>query len=656
MANAGFLVAFLVLPVIAYVWVRSAAWLAIALAVAFGFGGGVIGWTLEHGFRWTFVGLQWALVALLALVAGAAFLARARHRTPFRRDLAVVFGPMLVFILIVVIVRWFVPPEDGILAGVGYFFNHPVGEDNAKWLDFSSQMAAGVPITQVIPMGGPLQLVVVMVGTAIAVLSSILFGGVNEVAVAVNAVIYAEFFLVASVPMALAPLAVTRVGRGKGNRQLIPASIVWVSAFLLGAASLVVTRYGHLTFQFIITTVGLWVVVFLVGYRMPRVHLLMSLVVVTSVIVWFPLNMVGLAIVAGYAFVYVRRWVRAGFSLRSVDWISAALLVAVTFVMWFPLTSSLQYAIGTTTASAESVVTSLGGGAGVRTVGAIMHPVAMTLPSFPLFSSTGGTEETGPILVLLLGVSLVAVTYLFGALSTAGQRDRRILIRFVPGALLIGYSVLITIGDLWVTGEGPHYGASKMIFLTVVVLLAASLPLAFMQLDAGGRGMTNPRIVALVAVILALTVDTLLPRSAAQLRPQQWSSIAGDRPGYWWPAEVRPVADQSIADNPIGCVMLAPGDKVPSALPNGQITYTCSRILSGLSGADSTAQPLVDWLRREWLTNTPAWADVYNYLADMPPEVRAKQLILLDFSNNVKGLETIDSLLARYPASAGLEP
>ena len=126
---------------------------------------------------------------------------------------------------------------------------------------------------------------------------------------------------------------------------------------------------------------------------------------------------------------------------------------------------------------------------------------------------------------------------------------------------------------------------------------------------------------------------------------------------YWWPAEVKHnTADQTIAGNPIGCVYLPPGAKVPTVLPDGQRLYSCTRLLVGLSGMDTTARPLVDWMRREWLTNTGSWMNEYDWIAGMPEDVRAKNLILLDEANNVVGLESIGSLVSRFPKFAGKTP
>jgi hypothetical protein len=147
--------------------------------------------------------------------------------------------------------------------------------------------------------------------------------------------------------------------------------------------------------------------------------------------------------------------------------------------------------------------------------------------------------------------------------------------------------------------------------------------------------------------VFILATDGLLTRAVTYVSPNQWPSTELSR-NYWWPAEVRAVADQSIASNPIGCVYLEQGDLLPTVLKDGQRMYACTRILSGLSGMDASAQGLVDFQRREWFTNEESWLNEYPNLIELPPEVRAKQLILISGNNDVTGLETIDVLLQRY--------
>jgi hypothetical protein len=169
--------------------------------------------------------------------------------------------------------------------------------------------------------------------------------------------------------------------------------------------------------------------------------------------------------------------------------------------------------------------------------------------------------------------------------------------------------------------------------------------------------MTLTRWIGVAGVIVLLSVDSLLPRAISQIRPERWSPpIPFDNTSgsYWWPADVNGAAEQTIVGNPLACVYLPEDSAVPTAIvPSGlsdpQRVYACTRQLVGLAGLDTQAQPIVDWLRREWLSNTPAWSDVYDGLAALPDEVLDKQVILLDDGSNVKGLESLRSLLQRFP-------
>jgi len=176
--------------------------------------------------------------------------------------------------------------------------------------------------------------------------------------------------------------------------------------------------------------------------------------------------------------------------------------------------------------------------------------------------------------------------------------------------------------------------------------------------------MTTVRWLGLVAIVVLLTVDTLLPRALAAARPAQWSPpipFENTSGSYWYPADVNGEASQPIADNPVACVYLPAGSAVPTALLDSQLSdaqrvYNCSRVLAGLSGMDSDALAIVDWLRREWLTNTRAWAEMYPRFEELTDAVLAKKVILLDDGSNVVGIETFGSLISRFPKFAGKTP
>lgn len=668
--DAAFLVAFLVLPILAYVRARNLGWMAIYLGASLSIAGVLVSLIRDLGHSWTMVELQSMALAAFVVVAALAWLRPVPGSVPFRRQLAGVLVPMGLVAAVIFVITTFLTEKPAFLTPVSYLIGHSVAEDNSKWLDFAGQMASGDPIVQTVPMGGPLQLLVVIVATAMAVVSMVMLGGVNEVAVAANAVIFSEFFMVVLVPLALAPLLDFRlpwkgpVGAPRPG-PLIPLPLIWLAAIAIGCPTLLVMEYGHLTLQFTILIMTLWCTTFLVKSKVPRARLLTSLIVAAAMTVWLPLNVLAIMILVGWLVIFVRRAVRGG--LRHLDFIGLALWLVVTVSVWQPIRSSLVYLIGAPSAAGVPDDGVSGGAHGVAAVAmsVMSAPAAVVralgLDEGSLFSSTGGTEQTEPLLGALAVVSTVVAVAVLSRRRASSHLQT--YARFTPIALLAFFSLAITFVDLWTTGSGPHYGSVKFTFMTAVVILGSTVPIALMILDRPLPGMTPLRWAGVGGVLLLLVMDTVVPRSLAALRPEQWSpAIPFDNPAsYWWPADVSDSPDQPIAENPVACVYLPPGAKVPSALLASQLSdaqrvYSCTRIISGLAGADSTAQPLVDWLRREWLTNTPAWAEVYTQLQSMPESVQSRPVILLDDGSNVVGLESVRSLLARFPQYAGKTP
>ncbi len=666
--DAVFLVAYLALPVVAFVRARSLTWLSIHLAVTVSLAGVIVGFLRDHGHSWTLVELQLMLLAVLVIVVLLAWLRPPKQTVPLRRQIAAVLLPAAAVVVVVLFVTTFLTDQPAFYNPVSYLIGHSVAEDNAKWLDFTSQLASGDPIAQAVALGGPLQLVIVFVATALSVVSMILLGGVNQVAVAANSVVFAEFFMVALVPLALAPIAEMRLRRSGApvskDRIFIPWPAVWLGALIVICASLLATGFGHLTLQFTFLIMVLWSATFLANPKMPRARLLTSLVVAAGVTVWLPLNVLSIVILGGLLVVLAARPLRRG--LRTIDAVGGALWLAFAICLWQPITSSLAYFLGTASAAGVPLAPTGGGGAIATAVGAFARAPEwavrfINLDENSLFSSAGGTEQVEPLLAVLAVLSLGLAVVVLSSLTPANQRST--YLRFAPIGLLGGFALALTMLDLWTTGTGPHYGSLKFMFMAVVVVLGTSLPFALLALDRGAVGMTPTRWAAVAGVVVLLAVDTMLPRAGAALRPDQWSPpIPYDNPAsYWWPADVNGTGQQPISSNPVGCVYLPQGAKVPSAILDSvasdpQRVYSCTRILSGLAGADTTAQPLVDWLRREWLTNTRAWSDVYDGLAGMPESVQEKPVILLDEGSNVVGLESVRSLLERFGKFAGKTP
>jgi hypothetical protein len=648
--NWLFLLGFLVIPALAYWRMRSVSWLVIATAGSVGIFGSIIGFAHDRGHAFTQVQLQLVLIVSLLAVLIVTFIWPTRPVTRgFKRQFLTIWLPILILAVLLFVITTFLTEEIAFLRPVGYLIGHGDAEDNAKWLDFTAQWAAGGAISQGVPLGGPLQLVLTFVGTLMTVASQILLGGVNQVAVAANTVIYAQFFLAIAAPLALAPLAEARF---KGRS--IPAPFIWVGGLVTTVAALVVINHGHLTLQFTFLAIGLWSAIYLSEIGIPRAKLIASLAAAAAVSVWLPLNGLAVVILVGWLVVFARDLMRKGFG--QLDWIGVGLWAVVSIALFQPIASSLNFVFGT------EVLVSAGTAGGVIAAGVLIPSAAMFLglSESGLFSAGGGTEAVTPLLGLL---AIVAVITAGVFLNSGSAKDRaRLYVRFAPLGALTFFALAIYLLGFWVTGSGPNYGSQKFTFMVVIVAITTTLPLGLMLLDPSAKSqMSVLRWIGVASVLFLLTLDSILPRAIANIRPDNWSPpIPFNNSGaYWFPAEVNGTADQSISGNPVACVYLpngatAPSGIIPSGLSDAQRVYSCTRQLAGLSGVDSAAQPVVDWLRKEWLENTPRWEQEYVGLTQLPDFVLDRPVILLDEGSNVNGIESLRVLLERYkPANIG---
>ena len=648
--HAFFLVAFVALPLLTWWRSRSISWTVIYTVGSVSILGVGVNFVIDHVTPVTWLGLQATLLIALLIPAVVAFLLPMRGGAPRRRQFISIILPVLLLtgFLFVMTTWWTEIPA--FQTPVSFLMGHAMAEDNAKWLDFAAQMSQGSPIEQLVPLGGPLQLFLVAVSTLMAVVSQVLYGGVNQVMVAGNTVIYGQFALVALAPLALAPLAEARIPRRRSSSHSarIPIPFIWTGALVLVSGVLMATAYGHLTWQFIAVIVTLWIATFLVESPEPRARLLVSLAVAAGMSVWLPMNAIAIVIIIGWLTVLIRRGVRGA----GWDWIGLSLTLVVAMAIWEPLRSSLTFVT-------DVSLGALGGFGGAVAAGSVSRGPVFAILDATLFAAGGGVEKTGPLLAALAVIAVVGAAVLWDLRSSSIGA----YVRLIPVGLVAGFLVVLQILDQWATGSAPHYGSEKFAFLVAVTVAAAGIPVALMLVSPNASGMTAARWVGVGAVVVVMVLDTLLIRSVAAARPQQWSPpIPFDNPrSYWWPADVNLMADQPIAGNPVGCVYLPAGAKAPSGildsgLSDPQRVYSCTRLLAGLAGEDAGAQPMVDWLRREWLNNERAWEGVYGYLAAMPDSVLDRPVILLDDGSNVIGLESMRSLLNRFPADAWSRP
>jgi hypothetical protein len=364
-------------------------------------------------------------------------------------------------------------------------------------------------------------------------------------------------------------------------------------------------------------------------------------------VVWFPLLAVSVVIYATLIsyFIYTVATKR---NIKNLV-LPIGITVITLIFTWDSLISTLTYIFGLDAPPVASSQAGFAGGGITASANSAVDSLRALMPALEVLDSQGGTEQASAFLTILALLTLVlALRYLSRLTGSANKTA----LAFAPMALVGAYALALQVVGTWYSGSGPNYGALKMTFFIVILTITITTPFAVMELDrarTSGRfpELTPVRTGALIGIVFILATDGLLTRAVTYVSPDQWPSTELNR-NYWWPAEVRSTADQSIASNPIGCVYLEPGDPLPSVIKDGQRMYACTRILTGLSGMDSTGQPLVDFQRREWFTNEMAWLNEYPGLQTLLPEVSAKKLILISGNNDVVGLESIDVLMQRY--------
>jgi hypothetical protein len=646
MVDLLYVLAYIALPVGTYLISRNVTWTVAIVSASVALVGALVTFVIKVGGAWNFASLQLATLAALVLALLVTLVVRRRAdwpMAPWRHHLLVIGLPFVVIVAIILVSRLIAAPRAGLFTGVGFLVRRQYAEDNAKWLDFTGQLVTGNDIVQGVSMGGPLQLFLVIVATALAVVSMLMLGGVNEVFVAANTVIYSQYFLAAMVPFVFAPLVEARVRRKEGSQErgFIPAPLVWTGMLVLAVAILAVGGLGHLTLQFVFLATVMWVGVFVIGSRVPHAYALTSLVIAVVSLVWFPLLPISAIVILAGIVAIVIGFARGGFGRRA-PWGIAVAWIAAIVLTWPEYRSTVGYMTADVNAGAD-LAGGMGGG-----IAAVAAPIqALMVPMLDLLDSKGGTEAVSPMLGVLLLIAAVLAT-LFIARRRSSLSRGRLLIAFAPALLLGGYAVALAVLGTWYAGDGPNYGAVKTTFLASITILAVAVPLALMEIDRSRSGTTLVRVAGIAGIVYLLAVDGILPRAAVYMSPEQWPDASGEDRGYWWPAEVKSQGEQTIASLPIACAYRPPGAGAPSALPNGQTAYSCTRILVGLSGADTTGQPLVDWQRREWLTNTPAWDNEYPGLITLPESLRQKDFILMNEIDEVVGLDSVQSFMDRY--------
>ena len=241
---------------------------------------------------------------------------------------------------------------------------------------------------------------------------------------------------------------------------------------------------------------------------------------------------------------------------------------------------------------------------------------------------------------------LIVVLGVVWALVHAGLDGRRVSRRLMPVITLMLYALVVVIADAITTGRGPNYGANKLTFAVAIAVLAALLPLALSLLDRGAPGMTVLRWFAVGGVLVVFSFDTLLPRALSALSPVLWPAVNTEAPQYWSVAEVKDQADQPLSSLPVACIFVPQGGN-PTALPLGQESYACTRLLVGLGGLEGSAGILPAVLQEDWFSNQSTWASRLEGLRATSSAIANRTVIVMTPDGGVAGISPLSELLGR---------
>jgi hypothetical protein len=637
---------FIALPVALFLISRSVTRTAISIGVIFALAGGLLQASVSLGMDWTLSGLQWLVLGCLVLALAVGWWSTRRFgagTAPRAHQVWAIWAPALVIGLVFLTMRLLASPDPGPLAGIGYLVSHGAAEDNAKWMNLASHLASGDALSFAGGYaGGPYLLVMAVAATAVSALSQLLLGGLNEVAVVTGTVIGSSFLLAALVPFAFAPLAEKQWRTSNDEpRRSAPGPLLWAGMLVLVTASINVSAIGHQSLQLVMLMLALWATTFLTGNVIPHARLMATVIAVAAGVVWFPINLWALAILAVTVTWVIYQFVHALRSGGSFPWFAAGLIVLAGVSFWDGLVSSTLYALGL---DGGTPVSALGGATG----SALARLASVPADTATLFSSPGGTEETTAYLTL----AAIAAAIAAGAWLSKRKMTRfQVGLAFAPLGSLVAYTWMIATGDALLTGLGTNYATLKMTFLVTVVVFAATVPMALMSLDSTARGMSAMRWIGVSGVVFLLLADSLLPRATAAVSPLRWAAPNPDNRPFWTTFEVKQTADQPISSLPIACVFLPPGAEKPTGNIDGQLAYSCTRMLIGLNGAEGKVGSLMDWIRSDWLSNSTLWDEWYENLTGTSDAIKGKPIVLLDSRKQVIGFDTLSGLLNRFPPS-----
>lgn len=554
-----------------------------------------------------FIGTVYVLLRRRSVIASGAL----------RKWLVPVF--LISIVAVLIFARWQAASEiQNIFSGAGRL---AFPEDNARWVNFSSNLVQGNELSLTEGTSGGVAALIVIASSFVGVYFSLISAGENTPAKIIQTILLSHNILIV-----IAPLAVTTIlssvwlGRVRSasrswffNRNLwATVGVLWsISMLTLGVAS--AAGVGHLTLEFIILMLAFWAS-FTVHYRERKRHLLLITIVGSSVVsAWLPLAYIAIVIAAAGLILAMRKpWNLA----EPKWWLTLSLFLTNLVVTFWIALPHIKFI-------SDSALPSSGA------------PVV-------LITAVGGTRSVGRFEFVLLVACLIALVSLF--YTYGKRRPLSYFARIYPIFLLLGYASSILLLDFIVSMESwPHYGARKLSFAFVLVSLAVLLPLVT-RLLLDRTVLARLLSLGIIAILtMMITSSGSYKNGRVQLSAGIWSAydLARDEQqsgAQSWLKFANPsVQSSSLETYPIACIQPSKNEDIIWGLN----AHLCTRFLIGMQGIEPRTWNLFSTI----ITGNAISDDWSSEIQYLNSYFGTRPVLVIDEDGYVQNVITLSELL-----------
>lgn len=457
---------------------------------------------------------------------------------------------------------------DGFFSGAGRL---AVAEDNAKWVNFSSNVAQSNLLNLNDGTSGGLAALILIASAFVSHFSITIVGGLNLPGITIQSVLLSHNLLLVLAPLALTPIVFSIWNdSNKTESKLSKFTNSW-GAGIAGLFSVFAVAapmaFGHLSFEFILVTLIFWAS-YVVHNKVNSQHLVLVTFIGSSVaLVWLPLPNFSIVV----ALTGVAIWAVFSRPKLNIRWYLEGLLLAANalLVIWLSA-PMMQYLANTTTPQSPS-------------------PSSSSTSSIDLVVAEGGAMAAGKFEYFLLAICLMAL--IFAIVKTPKPKRPLQSLSAYPVVFLLGYACAVAGYDYIVASQGwPHYGTRKLVFGFVAVSIAVLIPVVVssMQQLSGKRSWLTP--VALVLITGIIFASGSFRRSSFLFNSGVWSSFdsriptAGVGDKTWLDLANPENSPETLTNYPILCVET---DK-KGIIVGVTDQYFCSRFLIAMHGLEAS--------------------------------------------------------------------